>query len=64
MNSRQCKKKLKRSLLHDYEIKGRKIYSYKTVHNNSITLVFTASFRRGITNETKNIKENRTSYIE
>ena len=42
MNSRQCKKRLKKSLFHDYEIKGRKIYSYKAVHNHLITLAYTA----------------------
>lgn len=42
MNSRQCKKRLKKSLFHDYETKGRKIYSYKAVNDNSITLAFTA----------------------
>lgn len=42
MNSRQCKKKLKKSLFHDYEINGRKIYSYKVVSDNSTNLVFTA----------------------
>lgn len=42
MNSRQCNKKLKKSLFHDYETKGRKIFSYKAVNDNSITLVFTA----------------------
>lgn len=42
MNSRQCMKKLKKSLSHDYETKGRKVYSYKVVHNNLITLVCTA----------------------
>lgn len=42
MNSRQCNKKLNKSLFHDYEIKGRKIYSYKVIHNDLITLVYTA----------------------
>lgn len=42
MNRRQRKKRLKDSLFHDYEIKGRKIYSYKAVHNNLITLAYTA----------------------
>lgn len=42
MNSRQCKKNLKKSLLHDYEIKGRKIYSYRAILNGSVEYVFTA----------------------
>ena len=42
MNSRQRKKRLKKSLFHDYEMKGRKIYSYKAVHNHLITLAYTA----------------------
>lgn len=42
MNSRQCKKRLKKSLFHDDEINGRKIYSYKAVHNHLITLAYTA----------------------
>lgn len=42
MNSRQCKKKLKNSLFHDYEVKGKKIYSYRVVLNGSIEYVFTA----------------------
>ena len=42
MNNRQCKKKLKKSLFHDYETKGKKIYSYIVVHNNIITVAFTA----------------------
>lgn len=42
MNSRQFNKRLSKSLFHDYETKGRKIYSYKAVNDNSITLVFTA----------------------
>jgi len=41
MNSRQCKKKLKRSLFHDYEINGKKIYSYAVARSN-ITIGFTA----------------------
>lgn len=42
MNSRQCKKKLKKSLFHDYEINGKKIYSYRVILNGSIEYVFTA----------------------
>lgn len=42
MNSRQCKKRLKKSLFHDYEIKCKKIYSYKVILNGSIEYVFTA----------------------
>lgn len=45
MNSRQHKKKLKKvrkALFGDYEIKGRKIYSYKTACANIITLGYTA----------------------
>lgn len=42
MNSRQCKKKLKKSLFHDYEIQGRKIYSYAVARSNIITIGFTA----------------------
>lgn len=42
MNSRQINKKLKKSLFHDYEIKGKKIYSYRAILNGSIEYVFTA----------------------
>lgn len=42
MNSRQCKKRLKESLFHDYETKGRKIYSYAVACGNLITIGFTA----------------------
>ena len=42
MNSRQCKKRLKKSLFRDYEIKGKKIYSYRAILNGSIEQVFTA----------------------
>lgn len=42
MNIRQFNKHLKKSLYHDEELKGRKIYSYKFAHNDNITLVFTA----------------------
>lgn len=42
MNSRQINKRLSKAVFHDYEKKGRKIYSYKIVHDNLITLVFTA----------------------
>ena len=42
MNSRLLNKRLSKSLFHDYEKKGRKIYSYKVVGDNSIDLVFTA----------------------
>lgn len=42
MNSRQCKKKLKRSLFHDYEINGKKTYSYAVARSNIITIGFTA----------------------
>lgn len=42
MNSRQCKKKLKKSLFHVYEIKGKKIYSYAVARSNIITLAYTA----------------------
>ncbi len=40
MNSRQRKKKLK-TLFKDYEIKGRKIYSYAVACGNLITIGFT-----------------------
>lgn len=42
MNNRQRKKKIKNALFHDYEINGRKIYSYKTACANIITLAYTA----------------------
>lgn len=42
MNSRQCNKKLKKSLFHDYETNGRKIYSYRTLLDGTIYYVFTA----------------------
>lgn len=46
MNNRQFKKKfkkLRRAVFGDYDkIKGRKLYSYKAVHNNLITLAYTA----------------------
>lgn len=42
MNSRQRKKRLKKSLFHDYEINGRKIYSYAVSRGNLITIGFTA----------------------
>ena len=42
MNSRQRKKILKKSLFHDYETKGRKIYSYAVARGNLITIGFTA----------------------
>lgn len=42
MNRRLCKKKLKKSLFRDYEIKGKKIYSYRAILNGSIEYVFTA----------------------
>ena len=42
MNSRQRKKKIKNSLFHDYEINGRKIYSYAVACGNLITIGFTA----------------------
>lgn len=42
MKGRQFKKKLKKSLFHDYEIKGRKIYSYKIARSNTTTLAYTA----------------------
>lgn len=42
MNSRQFNKHLNKSLFHDYERKGRKIYSYKIVRGNTITVAFTA----------------------
>lgn len=42
MNSRQRKKKIKKSLFHDYEINGRKIYSYAVARCNLITIGFTA----------------------
>lgn len=41
MNSRQRKKRLK-SFFHDYETKGRKIYSYAVACGNLITIGFTA----------------------
>lgn len=42
MNSRQCKKKLKKLLFHDYEINSKKIYSYVVVCGNNITIGFTS----------------------
>ena len=42
MNSRQCKKRLKSALFHDYEINGKKIYSYAVARSNIITIGFTA----------------------
>lgn len=42
MNKRQRKKKIKASLFHDYEINGRKIYSYAVSCGNPITIGFTA----------------------
>lgn len=42
MNSRRRKKRLKKSLFNDYEIKGRKIYSYAVACSNLITIGFTA----------------------
>ena len=42
MNSRQRKKKLKKSLFHNYETNGRKIYSYAVACSNLITIGFTA----------------------
>ena len=42
MNIRQINKKLKKSLFHDYEIKGRKIYSYRAIINGFTEYVFTA----------------------
>ena len=42
MNSRQRKKILKKSLFHDYETNGRKIYSYVVACGNLITIGFTA----------------------
>ena len=42
MNSRQRKKKLKKSLFHDYETKGKKIYTYAVACGNNITIGFTA----------------------
>ena len=42
MNSRQHKKRIKESLFHDYETKGRKIYSYAVARGNLITIGFTA----------------------
>lgn len=42
MNKRQRKKKIKNSLFHDYEINGRKIYSYAVARGNLITIGFTA----------------------
>ena len=41
MNSRQRKKRLK-ILFQDYEINGRKIYSYAVACGNLITIGFTA----------------------
>lgn len=41
MNSRQRKKKLK-TLFQDYEINGRKIYSYAVARSNIITTGFIA----------------------
>ena len=42
MNSRQLNKHLSKAVFHDYEKKGRMIYSYITVRNNLITVAFTA----------------------
>ena len=42
MNSRQINKHLSKSLFHHGEKNGNKIYSYKVVNDNSITLIFTA----------------------
>jgi hypothetical protein len=42
MNSRQRKKKLKKLLFHDYETKGKKIYSYAVAYGDSIIIGFTA----------------------
>lgn len=42
MNRRQCNKKLKKWFFHDYETKGKKIYSYRAILNGSIEYVFTA----------------------
>ena len=42
MNKRQRKKRIKNSLFHDYETKGRKIYSYAVACGNLITIGFTA----------------------
>ena len=42
MNGRQIKKRLCKSLFRHGENKGRKIYSYKVVNDDSITFVFTA----------------------
>lgn len=41
MNSRQCKKKLKKSLFCDCEVNGRKVYSYAVACDNTITIGFT-----------------------
>lgn len=41
MNIRQFNKKFKKSLFHDYEIKGRKIYSYRAIINGFTEYVFT-----------------------
>lgn len=42
LNRRQRKKRIKESLFHDYETKGRKIYSYAVSCGNSITIGFTS----------------------
>lgn len=42
MNIRQFNKHLSKSLFHDDERRGRKIYSYKIVHDDLITVAFTA----------------------
>lgn len=46
MNSRQRKKKLKKSLFHDYEVKGKKVYSYAVACGNTITIGFTAKTKQ------------------
>lgn len=45
MNNRQCKKRSKKLnfiLFEEEKIRGRKLYSYKAVHDHCITLGFTA----------------------
>lgn len=42
MNNRQRKKKLKKSLYYDYELKGKKVYSDAVACGNTIIIGFTA----------------------
>ena len=42
MNSRQVNKHLKKSLSHEYETRGGKMYSYRVIFNDTIEYVFVA----------------------